>query len=334
LLLHQHLIEQAGFSEDAVDAMKIFDDPQEPSHSVLAGILSSPVDVDKVSYLHDDSAASGVRYGLGMDLDALLPALRAPREADIEVGKPLLAINDKGLPAAEGIILARYWMLKRVYWHHTNRSVMAMVKFVIQELRNAERLQMLRYFRDHLFTGPSQALDSLSHQFSQLAEDHKVDDRPLRNPIPGILGGNRYLYKRVVTVARGPSLNERELYDRLAFRSPSELEGHVRAVHDVLDGYLGEPLHYGDVVIDVPSKRREHLGGPLVVYLQRDPSRAEPIEKASPLLQHLGDEYDQHVKKCRFFIHPAVCERLREAGKLDDARVQLRKTLSRRVGLS
>ena len=41
---------------------------------------------------------SGVRYGLGLDLDALLASLRAPRESDIETGKPVIAINDEAYP--------------------------------------------------------------------------------------------------------------------------------------------------------------------------------------------------------------------------------------------
>jgi HD superfamily phosphohydrolase len=335
LPLHEHLVHRAGFSPEVVAALALFDEPQQPSHAVLAGILSSPVDVDKVSYLYDDSAATGVRYGLGMDLDALLPSLRAPREADIIAGKPLLAIDDKGLPAAEGIVLARYWMLKRVYWHHTNRAVMAMVKFSVQQLLATERIDMLDYFKRHLFCGPWQALDYLSAAMNDLAESAPLHGRQLRNPLPGLIGGNRYLYKRVATIARGPADDDRELYDRLAFRSPADLEGHVEALHATLERFVqSQPLAYGDVLIDVPTKRREQLGGPVVVYLQRDPDHAQALEDASPLLGRLREEYDQHVKKCRVFVHPDVCRRLKEVGRLEEARSALRATLRERVGLS
>ena len=93
----------------------------------------------------------------------------------------------------------------------------------------------------------------------------------------------------------------------------------------------------GPIVIQIAvrpaAKRREQLGGPVVVYLQRDPTKPERLEHVSPLLGQLRDEYDQHVKKCRLYVHPAVAQRLRDAGQLDAARSELRKTLRGKVGL-
>jgi HD superfamily phosphohydrolase len=332
--LREHLVQEAGFSPQAVDGMSSLDLPQRPSQSVLAAVLSSPIDVDKVSYLYDDSDASGVRYGLGMDLDALLPSLRAPRVEDVVDGEPLLAITDKGLPAAEGIVLARYWMLKRVYWHHTNRAIMAMVKFVIQELLRARRLTMPEYVRRHLFAGSWEALAYLSGRFDELAVEHEVDARRLRNPLPGMMGGNRVLYKRIVTTARGPLSGDADLYDRLAFKTPADLDDLVGRAHETLEEVLGPDAQIlrGDLIIDVPTKRREQLGGPVVVYLQ-DRDRAQSLEEASPLLRELRDEFDQHVKKCRVFIHPRIADQLREQGRIQAAREQLTRTLRQRVGL-
>jgi HD superfamily phosphohydrolase len=138
-----------------------------PAECVLSGILSSPIDADKVAYLTDDSIMTGVRYGLGIDIDALLAALRAPRTDDITPGVRVIAIGDKGLTAAEGIVLARYWMLRRVYWHHTNRSTIAMTKLVIDRLVATDQLTMRDFFRKTLFADLPTALAWLSACFRQ-----------------------------------------------------------------------------------------------------------------------------------------------------------------------
>jgi len=138
-----------------------------PTECVLSGILSSPIDADKVAYLTDDSIMTGVRYGLGIDIDALLAALRAPRTDDITPGVRVIAIGDKGLTAAEGIVLARYWMLRRVYWHHTNRSTIAMTKLVIDRLVATDQLTMRDFFRKTLFADLPTALAWLSACFRQ-----------------------------------------------------------------------------------------------------------------------------------------------------------------------
>ncbi len=82
-------------------------------HWVLAGLMSSPIDVDKISYLKEDSIMTGVDYGRGIDIQGYLYNLKMP-PLDLDPRKtthPVLALRDKGYAAAESIIMARYWML-------------------------------------------------------------------------------------------------------------------------------------------------------------------------------------------------------------------------------
>jgi len=73
----------------ALDALKTINTPagtgasqrRRPSAQMIAGLLSAPIDVDKIAYLLDDSLMTGVRFGLGIDLDGLLAAVRPPAVA-------------------------------------------------------------------------------------------------------------------------------------------------------------------------------------------------------------------------------------------------------------
>ncbi|HWD24285.1 MAG TPA: protein kinase, partial [Acidimicrobiales bacterium] len=70
--------EDGRFDPEVLEAMRRIEARAEPVHSVLAGVLSSPIDVDKIAYLQDDSLMSGVRFGMGIDLAGLLVSLRMP----------------------------------------------------------------------------------------------------------------------------------------------------------------------------------------------------------------------------------------------------------------
>jgi HD superfamily phosphohydrolase len=298
------------FAPDVFDRLAKIGEPAELRYRLLSGVLSSSVDVDKVSYLTDDSVMTGVRFGHGIDIDGLLAALRTPDAAHIEPGKtPLVAITDKGLPGAESVILARYWMLKRVYWHHTNRAMIAMVKSVIAQLDAAGRLDIGQYLRDNLFSDAPQALRWLSEHFDRAAADGKLGDPPPRNPLTGILGGERQIYKRLISVAKG---REEDLYTQLSFKRRDELSAVVKTVEAVLREHLDDQalIRPGDVIIDVPSVHREHSMTPVLVYPQDPAHPVSDLVDVSPVAKALRQEFDSHVKKCRIMLHPELSQAL------------------------
>jgi HD superfamily phosphohydrolase len=300
-----HLLSGNRFGEDTLEVLQRINEPKVPSHSVLAGIISSPIDVDKVSYLHDDSMMTGVRYGLGLDLDALLASLRAPRESDIELGRPVIAINDKGLPAAEAVVLARLWMLKRVYWHHTSRATIAMVKFVLRHLLETNRLTMDGYFGDLLFETAVHAIRYLSVRMDEAArEGEQVEGRDLRNPLHGLLGGNRLLYKRVLTISRGMTDDDQRLHELLIAKRGEPFVDIMRDAHEIVEHLLGQRILWGDVLVDIPVREREQLGAPVLVYPNMGSEVGDRIERISPVVANVRDEFGRHVKKFRIFMHP------------------------------
>lgn len=323
---HDRIFGSGLFSADVLSAVHELDRCESPSSQILRGLISSPVDADKLSYLTDDSAMTGVRYGLGIDIDAYLSSLRAPSRADQESyrdsRKPVVAISDKGLPAAEGVILSRYWMLKRVYWHHTNRAAIAMTKYVIAELRRQNQLDMVEYFRDTMFGTLQDALTLLSGRFTSLAGDQV-------NPLLGLADGGRWLYKRIMTFAKeDPDDANKERYEALATIPSNKVMEITDLAREVFRPHAGREVSPGEILLDVPIKQREFIGSPLLVYPRREPERGQPIKDASPLINSHALEFDVHVKKCRVFVHPTLLDDLGD--DLDTARKSLEEALQER----
>jgi HD superfamily phosphohydrolase len=312
-----------GFTDRVRDALHALDRCQSPSAKILRGLISSSIDADKLAYLSDDSAMTGVRYGLGIDVDAYLGSLRTPSAADLErlssTNRPVVALNDKGLPAAESVMLNRYWMLKRVYWHHTNRAAIAMAKYVIAALKRHSALDMANYIEQTMFANNQDALAILSERFSQISSDDV-------NPLIGLSNGNRWLYKRVLTFAKGdPDDDISRLYGALAFKRADEANEITDLAREALREAAGREVRPGEVLLDVPVKEREFSGSPVLIYLRREPEVGRDIGKASPLIERYGQEFDQHVRKCRIFVHPQLYQDLGD--KLEAGRAAIEEAL-------
>ena len=325
--LDRFLFEDSRFSPEVLEALRTIASSATRSGQLLRGILDSPIDADKVSYLADDSAMTGVGYGLGMDLDALFGALRAPRAEDYPpLGTPVIAIDDKGLPAAEQLMLARYWMLRRVYWHHTNRAIMAMVKFVIALLRQHNALDLRDYFGSTLFHGPLEGIAYLSDALSAAAKEGLFAAAPV-NPLDGVADGGRNLYKRVLTVARGDAGPSGAIFNRMAARDGAGLLAAADAVAAELSPVIGRAIRPGEVVIDVPLKERSRTDTQALVYLRRDVRHPKSLEEASPVVGQLLNEFDTHVRKARLYVSGSLAQDLRRTG-IDSARTRALAVLS------
>ena len=85
----------------------------------LQEIVSGELDADRMDYLQRDSIYCGVRYG-GFDNDRLIETLTLTK--DPVGGNPVIAIEKDGVQAAEGLILARYFMFSQVYFHRVRRA--------------------------------------------------------------------------------------------------------------------------------------------------------------------------------------------------------------------
>ena len=98
-------------------------------HSLISGgssrrllwrpIITSQLDADRSDYLLRDSLHAGVSYGQ-YDLNRILATVTLGLGTE---GDPVIAIEQGGLHAAEGLIIARYMMFTQVYFHHVRQAL-------------------------------------------------------------------------------------------------------------------------------------------------------------------------------------------------------------------
>lgn len=82
-------------------------------------LVSGQMDADRADYLLRDSHHIGVEYGR-YDLNRLLVTLTVAIDPDTQ--SPKVAVEDGGVHAAEGLIVARYMMFTQVYFQRARRA--------------------------------------------------------------------------------------------------------------------------------------------------------------------------------------------------------------------
>lgn len=115
---------------------------------LLQQIIDGPLDVDKMDYLWRDSYHTGVHYGR-FDIDRLINTLII---AELR-HQPVLGIEEGGILAAEGLILARYYMFLQVYFHGIRRAydfhLTDFLKSVLPDSKYPENLQKYLIYDDY-----------------------------------------------------------------------------------------------------------------------------------------------------------------------------------------
>ncbi|WP_405296117.1 HD domain-containing protein [Methanobrevibacter sp.] len=107
--------------EEKFDVNRIVDIINGKGH--LGPIISGELDVDRMDYLLRDSHNTGVSYGK-IDYERLITNLK------LEDG---LILDIKGVQAAEGALVSRYFMYPSVYQHHTTRIVNSMFRRALKK---------------------------------------------------------------------------------------------------------------------------------------------------------------------------------------------------------
>ncbi len=104
-----------------------------PDDRLLNRLLSGALDVDKLDYLPRDARGCNVPYG-GVDVARLLSALRIHGDVDGQRG---LVITHKGISPVHSLLHARQEMFDNIYWHHTSRSLQAMLVRAVYDALSA-----------------------------------------------------------------------------------------------------------------------------------------------------------------------------------------------------
>lgn len=215
---------------------------------VVADLLSSQLDVDRMDYLLRDSLMCGVSYGR-YDLERLLSTLtvyHGPRG-------PELVVAAKGQSAAEAFLIARYFMYWNVYFHKATRSVEILLEKLLQRA-----LELLQAGDAALLEGISPALAPvLRRQEVTLEQYISLDEVDVMAAIKTWTGhrdtiladlAHRFLFRRLykgipLTAAPGqPLLHKLEAAVAAAGFAPAQYYLGVDRTENVAYSYYVPPL--------------------------------------------------------------------------------------------
>ncbi|WP_188203070.1 HD domain-containing protein [Thermococcus camini] len=108
-------------------------------------LVSGDIDADRMDYLVRDAYYTGVAYGL-VDLDRLVRNLHYDAER--------LIIGEKGIMAAQNLLLARSMMYPTVYQHHVSKIASAMLITAVElegipsdEIRTMDEVDLIARLR-------------------------------------------------------------------------------------------------------------------------------------------------------------------------------------------
>ncbi|OGS50595.1 MAG: hypothetical protein A3K65_07250 [Euryarchaeota archaeon RBG_16_68_12] len=202
--------------EPAQGKLHDFSRPKRSERRVLYQIIHSAVDADQVDYLIRDAHYTGVALGV-IDVNRLIQTL-VLRDGE-------MAVDRKGLPALEGILVARGLMYSSVYFHKTVRIAEQMLSRAVE--RSEAPIASVQKMVDHELLG------------------WLVDQGGFQREV-ALRIKYRKLFKRAA--AWGPE----DLDDarREALRRLSSDPGARRAAEDAIARRAG--LAPGHVLIDIP----------------------------------------------------------------------------------
>jgi hypothetical protein len=218
------VLERHGLSPDGVAALIRGPSPgaglfarsrTKDPHRYLAQIIHSPMDADQIDYLMRDAHYTGAAHGM-IDFARIVQTLRLHRGE--------LALDRKGLPALEGMLVARGLMYSSVYFHKTVRIAEQMLARAVE--RSDAPMAEIQKMVDH------ELLTWL------------LEQGPFQKEI-GIRLKYRKLYKRVLSLS-AEDLPEEARPKLAAFKDAAER----RRIEDRVARRSG--LEPGQVIVDVP----------------------------------------------------------------------------------
>lgn len=276
-----------GRVADLVDPPKDRDLP--PEDALLIRLLSGPLDVDKLDYLPRDARACNVPYG-GVDVTRLLGSLTV---LEVE-GRPRLGVTDKGVSPLNSLLHARQEMFDNVYWHHTNRAMMAM---------------LLRAVQEALLAGQLTPADLPGHDDSSLLVLLSEPRMPESTRDLVLALRRRQPYKVLVEV----SARAGRVYSQLdaLFWDQAKRRRVEIALAEELRTATGIPVAPHDVLIDVPKPEKWEMD--VRVRFGRPPLGMERTmswtEATGQRPSDLG-VYEQHQRRVRIVSRAAMRDEL------------------------
>ena len=297
----------------------------------LSGIISGPVDADKLDYVARDCHHSGLP--LGIDLTRLISKLEVVvvtpgnatnqelrERAELSPEKRFydIGISQTGLGSHEQLIIARVLLYDRLYYHHKVRAAEAMLQSLIRVAENECKSQ---YSIRDLFAGISD--DVLVGVIGGELESEALKSGGERSRVIGRAIQERSIHYRAYAfaarfIASTGNLPEKDQQDtrallwRRLIRKLTTGSGcrtmarkiHARAVR--LSGAIpaladhGEGLEQDEILVDLPINRVVVRGGDILTRTDRG-HIGTPNLFFDP--ERWSEAYE-HQKQCGFVFTP------------------------------
>lgn len=268
---------------DVIDPPR--DRPLPGADAILVRLLSGPLDVDKLDYLPRDARGCNVPYG-GVDLTRLLGSIRLLGTPQ----GPRLGVSSKGVSPLNSLLHARQEMFDNVYWHHTNRAMMAMLLRAVQEAQLAGTI----------------APDDLAGHDDASLLAYLGDERMptgTRDLVGALRGRQPYKVLLEVSYRAGRVFSQLDaLFWDQAKRRRVEL-----ALAETLSVALEIPVAPHDVLIDIPKPEKWEMDV-LVRFAHPPVGMSSLMTWAEATGQRPGDLgiYEQHQRRIRIVARQPV----------------------------
>ena len=158
--------------EEKFDVNDIVDIVSGKGH--LGPIVSGELDVDRMDYLLRDSHNTGVAYGI-IDYERIISNLK------LEDG---LILDIKGVQAAEGALVSRYFMYPSVYQHHTTRIVNSMFRRALKKVIDEDIINEKNIYK----YDDAELIGTFRHCENEFANDimARLDERRIMKRVKSI----------------------------------------------------------------------------------------------------------------------------------------------------
>lgn len=321
------LLKRMGFDVGTIEYI-IAKTAKDPTRSEVANlsrdIVSGFVDVDRISYLREDSRRTGEPFGRAINPGALIETLTIKPRSDREPAA--LAIEEAGIPIVDGVLVAVLQMYRSVYWSADNRAVMAAVKYVFADLLTLGGVTFDEYLAATDEGTDTQALLWLEQTYQERVV---ASVQGGYNPLRPFVEFRPFPYTEVVAIGRRG--DTQALYDQIT--GHLTLSAERALLQDLARQLPGRAdVRAGEILLDVPLKRRQSPSGsapdretqaeagvrPKLFVCRRNPVTRCPkgwdsFYDVSSFAKLLGPVEDESARLIRVFVANGVLDRLSES---------------------
>ncbi|MCD8524761.1 MAG: HD domain-containing protein [Gammaproteobacteria bacterium] len=277
---------------------------------LLADIVSSQLDADRLDYLLRDSHFCGVKYG-EFDLRWMLHCL-APVSTDQGWR---LGVTKKGMSVVEHYLVARWLMIRNIYHHDKKIAAEYLLATFLTEL--AKHILEADFLLPYRETTLGQLLIRI-HAFNRSFQSKKIE----RTDIEAFLAENFELYKQLCdfhilvlmaelaqltlkhdVVELAKRIHDRHMPKTLSLH-PEQTDSVQKMIIDMMERSVYDISPWQLQVIRTP--RLCYAGERDPIWVQESSGKARKIQEHSMLVQSLSNQYEQ---ACLLLVDQAIINR-------------------------